>query len=341
MKKNKKLTAFFAALVFSAMYAVLYKWWQTGNPFQASTILFGTIALLNIIILGSIGYKIFRNSSPQPVTQLKKKIVPTFIFFVLIALLISLSIVSIVSYTYHLINGLDTTHYLKFLFQVELFGAIKSFSIWILLGSAFFFYEIWRQAIEREQQLREENLKYKYINLKTQVNPHFLFNSLNTLSEIIYADTKKADDYIQKLSGIYRYILDNEETDLIPLNEELAFVNQYFDLQKERAENKIQLNIDIHDADRFKIIPVSLQILVENALKHNSASEENPLEIHVYKEFEQVVVSNTLQRKNILDSSPGTGLANLSERVKLITGKELIVSQENKLFLVKLPIVGI
>ncbi|GHT48000.1 hypothetical protein FACS189440_10470 [Bacteroidia bacterium] len=342
MKKNKKIIiAFVAALLFSAMYAMLYKWWVTGNPFQASTVLFGINALLNVLILGSIAFNILRKGSTQPVTQLKKKIIPSFISFVLIALVISLSILSIVDYAYHLISGLDTTHYLKFLFQVEFPGAIKSFSIWILLMSAFVFYVIWRQAIEREQQLREENLKYKYKNLKTQVNPHFLFNSLNTLSEIIYADTKKADHYIQKLSGIYRYILDNEDTDLIPLNEELAFVNQYFDLQKERADDKIRLDIDFPNADKFKIIPVSLQILVENALKHNAASEENPLEIHVYKELEEVIVSNTLQRKNILDNSFGTGLTNLSERIKLITGKELIVSQENNLFLVKLPIVSI
>jgi LytS/YehU family sensor histidine kinase len=153
----------------------------------------------------------------------------------------------------------DTTHYLRFLFQVELPGAIKSFSIWILLGSAFFFYTIWRQAIEREQQLREENLKYKYKNLKTQVNTHFLFNSLNTLSEIIYADTKKADNYIQKLSEIYRYILEHEETDWIPLNEELAFVNQYFELQKEREDDKIRLDIDFQNLkQKIEIYTVTL-----------------------------------------------------------------------------------
>ncbi len=189
--------------------------------------------------------------------------------------------------------------------------------------------------------MREKNLKYKYINLKTQVNPHFLFNSLNTLSELVYEDPKKADNYIQKLSGIYRYILDYEETDLIPLDEEVMFVKQYLDLQKERVGDKVQLNINIKNVNRYKVMPVSLQTLVENVLKHNSVSENNPLKINICKEGMFVVVSNNIQKKNVLDNSNGTGLANLKERVKLVTGMEMVVNHNNKEFTVKIPIISI
>jgi LytS/YehU family sensor histidine kinase len=166
-----------------------------------------------------------------------------------------------------------------------------------------------------------------------------LFNSLNTLSEIVYEDARKADQYIQKLSGIYRYILQNEEIDLVPLNEEIEFVKQYFDIQKVRDNDKIMLEIDFQHASEFKIVPVSLQILVENALKHNSKSETLPLKIRIEMGYDTILVSNNIQRKNILENTSKTGLVNLRERVKLILDKDLIIEEENNQFIVKLPIV--
>lgn len=341
MKKNKKAIAFFTAIIFSTVFSLLFKWGQTGNPFTAETILYGTIIFINILILGSIAYRSYQKNSNKPAKQLKKSILPSFLLFVLIALIISLSLVSIGVYAFYLIKGLDTTHFLKQLFQVELSGAIRQFSVWILIGSVFFFYIIWRKAIEREQKLREENLKYKYQNLKSQVNPHFLFNSLNTLSEIVYEDEKKADKYIQKLSGIYRYILENEEIDLVPLSKEIEFVKQYFDIQKVRDNDKILLEINFQSADEYEVVPVSLQILVENALKHNSKSKKSPLKIYIAKGNDCVVVSNNIQRKNIVENTSKKGLINLKERVKLILDKDLILEENNNQFFVKLPFIKV
>ncbi len=339
MKKNKKTIAFILALIFSIVFSLIFKWVQTGNPFKAETLMYGTIIFLNTLILGSIAHNSFQRFTNKSAMQLKKSLLPSFILFVLLALAISLSLVSIGVYTFYLIKGLDTTNFLKHLFQVELSSAIKQFSIWILIGSAFLFYIIWRKAIEREQKLREENLKYKYQNLKSQVNPHFLFNSLNTLSEIVYEGAKIADKYIQKLSGIYRYILENEEIDLVPLNKEIEFVKQYFDIQKVRDNDKILLEIDFQDADEFNVVPISLQILVENALKHNSRSEKAPLKVSIVRNNDKIVVSNNIQRKNVIESKSKTGLLNLKERVKLILDKELIYEEENNQFIVKLPII--
>ncbi len=338
MKKNKTILII-AALLFTILFSVIFKWIQTGNPFRADTIMFGAIIFLNIIITGSVGYNILGRFSHKSTIQTRKQIIPAFLIFVLIALIVSLSTISLGVYLYYLAKGLNTSNFLLHLFTIELSSAIKQFVVWILLASAFFFYTIWRKAIVREQQLREENLKYKYRNLKSQVNPHFLFNSLNTLSEMVYGDAKKADNYIQRLSAIYRYILDNEETDLLPLKEELDFVEQYFSLQKERDNGKIALKIDIQNTDRYKIIPVSLQLLVENALKHNAISMEKPLDINIYDNDGYVIVSNNLQRKSIIENSTHTGLSNLRERVKLIMGKEIIVVEENRRFNVKLPVI--
>ena len=339
MKKNKRTIAFILALIFSIVFSLLFKRVQTGNPFKPETLMYGIIVFLNILITGGVAFSIFHKNANKSTIQVKKNILPSFLLFVLFALVVSLSLVSIGVYIFYLIKGLDTTNFLTQLIHVELSGAIKQFSIWILIGSAFFFYIIWRKAIEREQKLREENLKYRYQNLKSQVNPHFLFNSLNTLSEIVYEDAKIADKYIQKLSGIYRYILENEEIDLVPLNKEIEFVKQYFDIQKVRDNDKILLEIDFQDADEFKVVPISLQILVENALKHNSRSEKLPLKIRIERNIDNIVVSNNIQRKNILASKLKTGLLNLKERVKLILNKDLIYEENNNQFIVKLPII--
>lgn len=341
MKKSRKITKYTTVILFSIVFALLFKWWTTGNPFHSSTILFGFIILLISLISLFLSNKFFNRLLNIPIEQLKKRIIPAFIIFMVLILIISLTIIGVSIYLSYIFMGLDTTNFINMLFEVEFPGAIKYYLIFVLIVSSFFFYNIWRQAVDREQKLQEENLRYQYRTLKTQVNPHFLFNSLNTLSEIIYTDTKKADNYIQKLAGIYRYILDNEETNLISLNKEIEFVKKYFELQKERNGNKIQLNIDINHADNFKILPVSLQIPVENALKHNMISIEKPLTINIYGENGYIVVSNNMEKKNTLHHSSGIGLSNLKERVKLITGKEIIITLENNQFIVKLPLINI
>ena len=340
MKTNKKTTVFIKALIFSTVFSIIIKWWQSRDPFQPSTILFGIIILLIVLIALSTGNLFFQKILEKPVKQVKKIILPAFFLYLLVILLISLLVIGVCNYVFYLIMGIDTSNFMNQLLQVEFPYAIRSYSKWLSIAAFAFFYVAWQGAVNREQNLREENLKYQYSTLKNQVNPHFLFNSLNTLSEIVYVDAKKADNYIQKLSGVYRYILDNENTDLVPLKKEIELVQQYFELQKERDGNKIRLNLDIKNIENSQIIPVSLQILVENALKHNATSEEHSLIIHIYSELGYIVVSNNIQRKNILTDSLGTGLLNLEKRTKLITGKELIINQENNKFTVKIPIVS-
>lgn len=341
MKQYKITIALVATIVFSATFAILFKWAQTGNPFKTETIMYGAIILVNILIIGTIAHNSFNRFTNQSAKQLQKNIIPSFLIFVVIALFISLSLVSSGVYIYFLINNIDTSNFLHHLFHVELASAIKQFSVWILIGSALFFYIIWRKAIEREHKLREENLKYRYQNLKSQVNPHFLFNSLNTLSEMIYSDVNLADKYIHKLSSIYRYILENEEVDLIPLNREMEFVKQYFELQKVRDNDKIQMTINIQNPEKYKIIPISLQILIENTLKHNARSEKKPLNISIDSDENTIIVSNNIQRKNTLESSSGKGLNNLTERLKLTLKKELTVEEIDNKFIVKLPLIEV
>jgi len=336
--KNRKLKEFLLILIFTVVYSLLYKWWQTGNPFQPSTILFGGITLTLLLIFMNIGRKFFKNVPDRPLNTLKKVIVLRFLLFLVVVFVVSLVVIFLGQYVYFLVMGIDTATLPEEFISVEFPGVVRMYPVMILLASTIFFYMTWSQTIIKEQQLREENLKFRYKTLKTQVNPHFLFNSLNTLSELVYTDSKRADQYIQKLSGIYRYILDNEETDLISLQQEINFVRGYYELQKERQGNKILLNINVNDAAGFRIIPVSLQLLLENSIKHNSMTEQNPLKISIYRENEYIVVENTLQKKTTLEDSPGLGLQNLKERTRLLTGREIVINIGTELYQVKVPV---
>jgi sensor histidine kinase YesM len=208
----------------------------------------------------------------------------------------------------------------------------------LLFGAAIFIFIQWQDALKREQKLREESLIFQNETLKSQVNPHFLFNSLNTVSSLILSNPEKAEEFISNLSSVYRYILENGQKDKVPLQSELDLINRYFDLHRVRDEEKITLSIDYSGADSFQILPVSLQILLENAIKHNIATRENPLHISIYFEGQYIVVKNNLQKKATQMKSTGIGLRNLAERVRLISGKDLVTEETIDCFIVKLPL---
>ena len=337
MKKNKKtILHLAAAIIFSYGFMIIISLVEHVNSISIRTLIFGTTALLTVLSISYLFKKILDNNSKKSVAQLKRRLIPSFILSLLTTLFLALFFYFLGNYMYSLIQEGMTNAILSLSY-----GATLSLSVGLFVCCIVFFYATWQQAIEREQKLREENLRYRYRTLKTQINPHFLFNSLNTLSEMVYTDAGKADNYIQKLAGIYRFILDNEETDLLLLNEELAFVEHYFSLQKERYGDKIELVVSVENPDKFKIIPISLQILIENALKHNSSSKEKPLKITVSADNGYLIVSNNIQKKNILSDSSGTGLLNLKERVKLIMNKEMLISQTNGQFIVELPLIAI
>ena len=338
LKKHFWLFYHLGLFVFSALAAMYGIYHKFGNPFVLAVIVdFFTIFLVCVNI-GYLTIYMAKKAAGYDHKQLTKRILPALVFYYFAAFLIANVFISLGVFGWFLYTRTDLSGFIPEMSKNEVNLFHGSFFIWLMIFTGVLFYILWQISAKREQQLIEENLKYKYNTLKSQVNPHFLFNSLNTLSEIVYIDAKKADNYIQKLSGIYRYILDNEETDLVSLSEEVEFVKQYFSLQKERDNEKISLEIDIQNIESYKIIPVSLQLLVENALKHNSMSQKNPLEIRIYMQHDQVVVSNVLQRKTVIESSTQTGLSNLRARVKLIMGKEIVVNEENNQFVVKLPV---
>jgi len=191
------------------------------------------------------------------------------------------------------------------------------------------------------EKLKYENESYKYNQLKNQINPHFLFNSLNILSGMVYTrEAKESANYIGKLSEVYRYVLMNDEKAKITLREEIEFINKYGDILKTRFAEGFRLNIDLSgDYMERHILPMSIQLLVENAVKHNITSENNPLVINIYIEDDYIVVENNINARSSRIISTGIGLKNLSQRYKIASRKDISIVKNDMIYKVKVPLI--
>ena len=193
-------------------------------------------------------------------------------------------------------------------------------------------------ALENEA-LKAENEKTRFEALKQQVNPHFLFNSLNTLNAIIKTDPGKAQQYVQELSYIFRYTLQNH--DIITLDEELKFTQTYGSLMQIRYGSSLQIDLDICPEYRsYRIIPLSLQTLVENAIKHNIISRKKPLAVRIFTEDSPpaITVSNPVQQRTTPGEGEGIGLANLAERYRMKWQQDIAICRTDDIFSVTIPL---
>jgi ligand-binding sensor domain-containing protein/sensor histidine kinase YesM len=192
----------------------------------------------------------------------------------------------------------------------------------------------------KAQLLEKEKALVMYENLKQHLNPHFLFNSLTSLSSLIRIDAKMASNFLDKMSKVYRYILKNRDNEVVLLGEEIKFVQLYNDLQRTRFENALQIHLNI-DEDYYhrKIAPVTLQNLVENAIKHNTADIETPLIIELFVENDYLVVRNNLQRKNFVETSNKQGLGNMESLYKYLSKRTMVIDENENYFIVKIPLI--
>jgi sensor histidine kinase YesM len=327
----------------SIVIVIIWKTLTRESLSDDGTIVMFVLLLIQFELFIWLGRNFFSNISYTTPKEYTKKAVLRLIIFFMVAFLISVVIfVTVVSANFiiHGINPMDRLpEFLKSEYKGFLIGAGAGY----LIGSLVFFYVQWVEALKDMQKLKEEKLIFQYETLKNQVNPHFLFNSLNTLSSLVSKDVKLSEIYIQKLSAIYRYILENKDLDHINLKNELDFVIDYFYLQKVRDDGKIDLKVHIKDPENYEILPISLQLLVENAFKHNAATREDPLkiEINLNESNRAISVSNKLRPKTQINESSKLGLDNLSERSKLITGREIEIHQTQEEFRVIIPLKNI
>lgn len=200
------------------------------------------------------------------------------------------------------------------------------------------FLQNWKQAVLDAEVAKREIIKAQYEALKNQVNPHFLFNSLNVLTNLVYENPDKAAAFIKKLSDVYRYVLDSRGKELATLEEELNFAKSYVYLQQIRFGENLKVDFTLN-GDVGQVVPLAIQMLVENAIKHNEISALHPLRITIAKEANHVVVRNDIKlRAQPLDSNTGLGLENIKNRYLHLSNMPVEVLANNTAFAVKIPL---
>lgn len=229
--------------------------------------------------------------------------------------------------------------------SLDIFGAIVLNNVSLALIAVFVSYIIYlserRQHLALQYEaLKVENMQIRYQALKNQVDPHFLFNTMSILDSLVDEDKQKTHEYIQRFSSVYRYILQTKET--VTLDEELRFTDDYFGLLQVRYGECLQFKTEVNCAFRnYSVVPLSLQILIENAVKHNIISRQHPLCITIRTtDHYELIISNNYQPKLMPSAGAGIGLANLSERYMLKWKKDITIEQTEDVFKVTLPLVS-
>ena len=204
---------------------------------------------------------------------------------------------------------------------------------------AFFSFKALQDKKVNEQKIIAGTANAKYESLKSQIDPHFLFNSLNVLTSLIEENPKNAEKFTTSLSKVYRYVLEQKDKDLVSLEEELKFAKTYMTLLKMRFEDAIQFQIpETVKNPEAKIVPLSLQILLENCIKHNVVSEQKPLRIVITEKEGVLEVTNNLQIKKTLKNSTGVGLKNITERYQILSNRNMKIYQSENEYKVHLPL---
>jgi two-component system, LytTR family, sensor kinase len=201
------------------------------------------------------------------------------------------------------------------------------------------FFEAWKKSFVQAEKLNAQVMAYKYEVLRNQINPHFLFNSFNVLSDLVYEDQETAVKFIQQLSKLFRYVLDSREKELVKLSDEMEFVRSYFYLLKIRLENRLVYEIDVQTEPSEMIVPVSIQMLIENAVKHNEVSTAYPLKIRIVKKDNSLTVTNSVKPKPADIESTRLGLGNLQQQFAFFTNDELEIAKSETEFRVSLPVI--
>ena len=210
-----------------------------------------------------------------------------------------------------------------------------------LINAILFFFREYRQQWTEAEDLRRISTQSQIPLVKSQIDPHFLFNNLNVLSGMVIKDNPEANHFIEEFSKVYRYILNNQEKELVALRSELEFIQPYIFLLQKRFDAGLTVAINIPDQyQSYHVVPAALQMLIENAIKHNIVSRNKPLHIDIHVNGNQtLMVTNNLQLRKTGESSTRIGLQNIRKRYELISGRTIIVRETDKLFEVILPLI--
>ena len=258
----------------------------------------------------------------QTLYSLAFTIVLTTALFYLITEVIKLSYCNDMKFDHNMLICLGTTLFITSLYE-----------------SAYFFAE-WKKNIQKTEALARENIQSQFEALKNQLDPHFLFNSLNTLAALIEEDNEPAQKYLEQLSDVYRYVLLNKDRSTVTLEDELAFVESYLYLNKIRFRENLRIETLIPKVQQKRLIaPLSLQMLVENAIKHNIISRDKPLTIRILQEENWIRVENNIQEKILFEKSTKVGLQNIVKRYSHLSPSPVEILNQSNQFSVRLPLI--
>lgn len=225
-------------------------------------------------------------------------------------------------------------------FRIDFFrAALLGFSV-IVFNLLYYFLNQKKELDNQMNVLKKELMTAQYQSLKDQISPHFLFNSLNTLTSLMYQDRDLASDFVSRLASCYRYILDNREKDIIALEQELSFLDSFIFMMNVRHSEALNINIDIESkVHHLKIPTLSLQMLLENALKHNSYSPQKPLNIDIFStEDNYITIKNNLQLRP-KEETTVMGIENIKKRYAFHTIKEVIINESQEFFTIRIPLI--
>ena len=237
-----------------------------------------------------------------------------------------------------LVNGALPENPIYWALRTSYIAVLISFTVSLLFVAVAFF-QNWKKSLLEAERFKAEMLQYKYESLQNQINPHFLFNSFNVLSDLVYEDQLKAVDFIRQLSQLFRYVLDSRDKELVPIKEELKFIESYNYLLQTRFEEKLSIKQEFEAKEDEMIVPMTLQLLIENCVKHNEISASQPLIIQIMRNGEYLKVENNLQLKSAGLNSKKTGLSNIMQQFKFFTDKELVFTETDHTFSVEVPVI--
>lgn len=338
--KIKHLRNFLIILAVSILITFIFDWMSGGHTFNvigfSMNVVYGILIGGSISLTGVISSLIVKyfDVDQYPVRVYVILLISVFIY-------ITVDVFTINILWYHYVHSIS--------FQRLFSGSslIITSLITIFIGLTIFFIILSRVYINKfveseneKHQALEDAATAKFETLKSQINPHFLFNSLNTLSTLIHVDTDRADRFTTQLSSIYRYVLDNQDEELVSVEKEIEFGKRYAFLQSIRFSDNFTIRFDEYKGDQNPmIVPLSLQLLLENVFKHNIISQRKPMNIEVYFEDDFVVVRNNKNPGKEVKSSHSVGLSNIMNRYDILSDKEIIIEDTALYFTVKLPLI--
>lgn len=341
MKIGLKQFARLIWLSMGVMVVIMVINWAFGSPMALNRQLltmfgFTVLYTLSLYFANSLVFRLLDRHFVGENRFAKKRILLGFVFSFLVSLLTVFVLrifedVVIEKKSFATFLAKETPNNYVFAIVITFFITLSAY--------AFNFYRAYQENKVKQQKIIAGTASAKFETLKNQIDPHFLFNSLNVLSSLIEENPDNAQKFTTSLSKIYRYVLEQKDKELVGLEEELSFARTYMNLLKMRFENSLfyELPESLPNADA-KVVPLSLQLLLENTVKHNVVSQQKPLHIRIFIDGDYLVIQNDFQKKEVLQDREGVGLQNIINRYGIITKRKVLVEQNEKTFTVRIPI---